>query len=111
MLTIKNPLEKLFDAIDRKENDKVLALMLLLQQTNERGLTPLMDAVLSKNYDAMRLMLRPDANPNQTDADGWSAKSWAVFIQDRTAQRILSKASVLIRSEDVPGVMFSMVSL
>ncbi len=111
MLTIKNPLEKLFDAIDRKENDKVLALMLLLQQTNERGLTPLMDAVLSKNYDAMRLMLRHGANPNQTDVDGWSAKSWAVFIQDRTAQRILSKASVLIRSEDVSGVMFSMVSL
>jgi len=115
MLTIKNPLEKLFDAIDRKENDKVLALIvyapLLLQQTNERGLTPLMDAVLSKNYDAMRLMLRHGANPNQTDMDGWSAKSWAVFIQDRKAQRILSKVSVLTRSDDLSGAVFGVMSL
>jgi len=107
---IKNPKEKLFEAIDAKDNQRVLALIVfhgeMLNAANERGLTPLMDAVISKNYDAMRLLILHGVDVNHRDPDGWTAKSWAIFIQDREAQRILSKASVVSHSDDISGAVF-----
>lgn len=114
-MTIKNPVEKLFMAIDQKDNDKVLALVVydnyILKCKNRNGLTPLMDAVISKNYEAMRLMLLHGANPNQTDEDGWSAKSWAIFIQDKEAQKILSRVSVLSHSDDISGAVLGSMGM
>ena len=80
-LKIENPVEKLFEAIDRGKNDKVLALIVydnrILRCTNRNGLTPLMDAVIGNKYEAMRLLLLHGADANQRDQDGWTAKSWA----------------------------------
>jgi ankyrin repeat protein len=108
-LGIKNPLKKLFASIDNGDLSKILALIVwdnsLLFQTNEKGLTPLMDATIGKKYDVMRLLLLHGANTNQTDNDGWTAKSWAVFIQDKKALKILLRASVLSNTDDVSGAL------
>jgi len=112
---IKNPVPKLFEAIDKGDLEKVLALIVydksILQCTNKNGLTPLMDAVIGKKYDVIRLLLLHGADISQRDQDGWTAKSWAVFIQDKTSQRILSKASVLCQSDDISGVAFGLTAL
>ena len=117
-LNINDPQSKLFAAIDAGNIDKVLALIVyapgLLRCTNGNGLTALMDAVISKEYDIMRLLLRHGANPAQRDQDGWTAYSWAVFIQDKEAQKILSKASrysVVSNSDDISGALFGSVSI
>ena len=86
-LSIKNPLSKLFAAIDKGDSSKILALIVwdksLLVKTNKRGLTPLMDAVIGKKYDVIRLLLLHGADINQRDQDGWTAKSWATFYKTR----------------------------
>ena len=109
------PADQLFSAIDKRDHHKLLALIItdrnLIDHPNSRGLSPLMDATISKNYDAMRLLIQHGANVNALDGDGWTAKSWAVFIQDKTAQRILSKASVLSRSDDISGAAFGLTSI
>lgn len=115
MINIKNSVEKLFTAINADDNDKVLALIVMdksiLTQTNERGLTPLMDAVIGKKYNAMRLMLLHGVNMNQQDQDGWTAKSWAVFIQDKEAQKILAKASVVCNTDNISGALFGSIAI
>jgi len=106
---------KLYTAIARCDHIKLLALIVsnpaLANISGGRKLTPLMDAVLSKNYEAMRLLIRHGADMNRADSDGWTAKSWAIFVQDKTAQRILSKNSVLIRSPHSSGAAFGAMSL
>jgi ankyrin repeat protein len=113
-LSIKSPLKKLFASIDRGDVSKILALIVwdnsLLSQTNEKGLTPLMDATIGKKYDVMHLLLLHGANMSQTDEDGWTAKSWAVFIQDKEALKILSRVSVLSNTDDVSGVVFGLTA-
>ena len=114
-LKIVNPVHKLFEAIDKDDLDKVLALIVydrsILQCTNKNGLTPLMDAVIGKKYDAVRLLLLHGADVNQRDQDGWTAKSWAMFIQDKEAQKILSKASVLSDTDDISGIIFASMAI
>ena len=109
------PANQRFSAIDKRDHHKLLALIItdrnLIDHPNSRGLSPLMDATIRKNYDAMRLLIQHGANVNASDGDGWTAKSWAVFIQDKTAQRILSKASVLSRSDDISGATFGLTSI
>jgi len=117
-IIIKNPLEKLFLAIDTGDTDKVLAMIVyapnLLSFTNRNGLTPLMDATISKQYDIMRLLLLHGANVGQRDRDGWTAYSWAIFIQDMEAQKILSKASrynVVSNSDNISGTVFASMAM
>ncbi len=106
---------RLYTAIAKRDHIKLLALIVsnhtLVNISGGRKLTPLMDAVLSKNYEAMRLLIRHGADVNRIDSDGWTAKSWAIFIQDKTAQRILSKGSVLINTQDTAGAAFGALSL
>jgi len=108
------PADQLFSAIDKRDHHKLLALIITdrnLIDHPSRGLTPLMDATISKNYDAMRLLIQHGANINARDGDGWTAKSWAIFIRDKMAQRILSKASVLSSSDDISGATFGLTSI
>jgi ankyrin repeat protein len=113
--SISNPVEKLFKAIDKEDNEKILALIVyrreILRAVNRNGLTPLMDAVIGKKYDAMRLLLLHGADANQRDQDGWTAKSWAMFIQDKEAQKILSKASVLCNTDDISGMVWGSMGI
>lgn len=116
MLTFnQNLVEELFAAINTDNNERVLALIVtdnrILTQTNERGLTALMDATIGKKYDAMRLLLLHGANVNQQDEDGWTAKSWAVFVQDTEALKILSKTSVLSNTDDISGALFGSLAI
>ena len=113
VMQIKNPLQSLFSAIERDDREKILALAVLYQdiinQKNRQGLTPLMDAVISRKYEIMRLLLLHGAIANIRDHDGWTAYSWAIFIQDKEAQKILSKASrynVVSHSDDISGAIF-----
>lgn len=114
-LTGTTPAEKLYDAIEKRDHQKLIALIItdrsLLEHRNSRGLTPLMDATISKNYDAMRLLIQHGADVNARDEDGWTAKSWAVFIQDREAQRILSKISILSKSDNVSGAALGLTAI
>ena len=61
LVQITNPLQSLFSAIERDDREKILALAVLYQdiinQKNRQGLTPLMDAVIRKKYEIMRLLL------------------------------------------------------
>ncbi len=114
-LKIKNPVEKLFNAIDKGDTEKVLALIVydrsLLQRRNSNGLTPLMDAVIGKQYDVIRLLLLHGADVNQRDQDGWTAKSWAMFIQDKKSQSMLSKISILCDTDDISGALWGSMGL
>jgi ankyrin repeat protein len=70
-----------------------------------------MDAVIGKKYEAMRLLLLHGADINQRDQDGWTAKSWALsFIQDKEAQSILSKTSVLCETDDISGAVWGSIT-
>jgi len=105
--------EDFFDAISNNRHEEISDFIInnqeLLESCNDRGLTPLMHAVASKNHDAMKMLLSNGVNATIADSDGWTAYSWAVFIQDREAQKILSRyTSVLINSRDVSGVVFGM---
>jgi len=105
--------ENFFDAITNNRHEEISDFIInnpeLLESCNDRGLTPLMHAVASKNHDAMKILLSNGANATVADSDGWTAYSWAVFIQDREAQKILSGyTSVLISSCDVNGAVFGM---
>ena len=108
---------QLFSAIEQHDQQKLLALIVLnralIEQSNARGNTPLMDAVIGKNYDAMRLLIQHGAKINRKDCDGWTAYSWAVFVQDREAQKILAKAGRTVAvcdSEDISGAAFGMMA-
>ena len=117
-MQIRNPAQSLFNAIERDDREKVLALVVLYQgianQKNRQGITSLMDAVISKKYEMMRLLLLHGADSKIRDHDGWTAYSWATFIQDKEAQKILSKAlryCVVSNSDDISGAVFGSMTM
>ena len=110
--------ERFSRAIETHDHQKMLAMMVLnpalTEQSDARGVTALMNAVICKNYEAIRLLILHGANINRKDPDGWTAFSWAVFVQDREAQKILSKAGrsvVVSRSDDLSGAMMGTMAL
>jgi len=109
-LNIDNPVERLFKAIDCGDTEQVLALIVydrsILKSKNRNGLTPLMDAVIGKQYDVIQLLLLHEVDVNQRDEDGWTAKSWAIFIQDKKSQSMLSKVSVLCDTDNISGALW-----
>lgn len=73
---------------------------------NSLGLTGLMQAVASRNYKAITLLLQSGIDPNVMDQDGWTAKAWAIFMNDHESLKRLSRISVLTHSlhNDVFGM-------
>lgn len=107
-------LDKIFYAIYTNNNKMLRAYVntyknLFINKVNTCGRTPLIYAVLAKNHYAIRLLLRNGADINYADSDGWTARYWATFIQDKTAQKILSHAAVLCDSEDISGMVLGSI--
>ena len=110
--------ERFSKAIETHDHQKMLAMMVLnpalIEQSDARGVTSLMSAVICKNYEAIRLLILHGADVNRKDPDGWTAFSWAVFVRNREAQKILLRAgrSVAIsRSDDLSGAMVGSMAL
>lgn len=104
-----------FDAI-RTHKQRKLKLILkcypsLIKVKNPLGLNGLMQAVASRNYEAITTLLQFRIDTNVMDEDGWTAKSWAIFMNDHESLNRLSKISVLTHSlhNDVCGM--SMVGI
>ena len=70
-----------FDSIkihDHKKLKRIVALFPhILKSKNPLGLTGLMQAVASRNYDAITYLLNKGVDANVMDKDGWTAKAWA----------------------------------
>lgn len=102
--------EMFFQTICEHNKNTLISLInediTLLSKLNSHNLTPLMSAVASKNYFAIELFLKYGANPNYTDEDGWSALTYAIFINDIKSMSLLKSSKILIDSPDNSGVMF-----
>lgn len=70
----------------------------VMNAKNSLGLTGLMQAVASRNYEAITLLLQSGIDPNVMDQDGWTAKAWAILINDHESLKRLSRISVLTHS-------------
>jgi ankyrin repeat protein len=77
-----------------------------IKSKNTLGLTGLMQAVASRNYDAITYLLNKGINANVMDQDGWTAKAWAVLLDDFESIRRLRGVSVLSHSlhNDLSGL-------
>lgn len=78
----------------------------VLRTKNSLGLTGLMQAVASRNYDAIDHLLAQGIDPNVMDKDGWTAKAWAVFMNDQESLKRLHGLTALTHSihNDVAGL-------
>lgn len=99
-----------FDAI-RMHKQRKLKLILqcypsMINVKNSLGLNGLMQAVASRNYDAIATLLQSGIDPNVMDQDGWTAKAWALLMNDHESLNRLGKISVLTHSlhNDVYGM-------
>ena len=82
-----------------RDHDHKTALSLIenpkfVNRPDERGVTPLMHAVIAKNYNAIDLLLLHGADANAVDEDGWGAKAWAWFLDDKEAMRRIKGLTV-----------------
>ena len=99
-----------FDAIKTNDHKKLKQIVTLfphvLKSKNTLGLTGLMQAVASRNYDAITYLLNKGVDANVMDQDGWTAKAWAVLLDDFESMRRLRGASVLSHSlhNDLSGL-------
>jgi len=99
-----------FDSIkihDHKKLKRIVALFPhILKSKNPLGLTGLMQAVASRNYDAITYLLNKGVDANVMDKDGWTAKAWAVLLNDFESMRRLRGVSVLSHSlrNDLSGL-------
>lgn len=99
-----------FDAIKTKDHKKLKQIARLfprvLKSKNPLGLTGLMQAVASRNYDAITYLLNKGVDANVMDRDGWTAKAWAVLLDDFESMRRLRGVSVLSHSlhNDLSGL-------
>jgi ankyrin repeat protein len=93
-----------FDAIKTHDHKKLKQILRwhphIIKSKNTLGLTGLMQAVASRNYDAITYLLNKGIDPNVMDQDGWTAKAWAVLLNDFESMRRLRGVSVLSHSED-----------
>ncbi len=68
----------LIEAIRDDDGEKIAVLIEsspeLVNKPDERGVAPLMHAVIAKNYEAIDLLLEHGADANAVDEDGWGAK-------------------------------------
>lgn len=91
-----------FDAIKTHNHKKLKQIVTLfphiLKSKNTLGLTGLMQAVASRNYDAITYLLNKGIDPNVIDQDGWTAKAWAVLLNDFESMKRLRGLSVLSHS-------------
>lgn len=69
----------------------------LVNRPDDRGVTPLMHAVIAKNYEAIDLLLEHGADANAVDEDGWGAKAWAWFLNDREAMKRIKGLTVVLK--------------
>lgn len=94
-----------FDAIKTNDHKKLKQIVTLfphiLKSKNTLGLTGLMQAVASRNYDAITYLLNKGIDANVMDRDGWTAKAWAVLLDDLESMRRLRGLSVLSNSPDL----------
>ena len=99
----------IFEAIDTHNMQKLIFIVTSnyksIQSKNENNLTPLMRAVVVKNYGAISYLIRSGIDINAVDNDGWSALSWAVFLKDEEAIKLL-QSSAMIKSNDTSGIAF-----
>jgi ankyrin repeat protein len=91
-----------FDAIKTNNHKKLKQIVTwfphILKSKNTLGLTGLMQAVALQNYDAITYLLNKGADANVMDQDGWTAKAWAVLLNDFESMRRLRGLSVLSHS-------------
>jgi ankyrin repeat protein len=91
-----------FDAIKTHDHKKLKQIVTLfphiLKSKNTLGLTGLMQAVASRNYAAITYLLNKGIDPNVMDQDGWTAKAWAVLLNDFESMKRLRGLSVLSHS-------------
>lgn len=91
-----------FDAIKTNDHKKLKQIVTLfphiLKSKNTLGLTGLMQAVASRNYDAITYLLNKGIDANVMDRDGWTAKAWAVLLNDFESMKRLRGLSVLSHS-------------
>jgi ankyrin repeat protein len=98
-----------FEAIKNYEHKHLNCIVrwfpTILGTKNSLGLTGLMQAVASRNYDAIDCLLAQGIDPNVMDKDGWTAKTWAVFMNDQESLKRLRGLTVLTHSihNDVLG--------
>ena len=78
---------------------------MVLKMQNNLGFTGLMQAVVSKNYDAIDLLLKKGIDSNVLDSDGWSARGWAILMNDYESLKRLRGMGVLTHSlqNDIAG--------
>jgi ankyrin repeat protein len=100
-----------FDAIKTNDHKKLKQIVTsfphILKSKNGFGLTGLMQAVASRNYDAITYLLDKGVDANVMDQDGWTARTWAVLLNDFESMRCLRDVSVLSHSlhNDLSGLV------
>lgn len=112
----KYEIEKLFSAIRKQENNLVISYITagpsLIESVDYRGITPLMQAVAVRNYAVIQYLLQVGVDTSRRDSDGWTARTWATFINDKKAKTILAnKSAILIDSSDNSGAIFGLMAL
>lgn len=94
--------EKYFIAIKEQDDSGLRWIIFLfphvLKARNTLGLTGLMQAVASRNHDAISILLQKGIDPNVMDQDGWTAKAWAILMNDLESLKRLREASILTHS-------------
>lgn len=109
-------LEKMyFDAIKNQKNSRLKKIVFwypkILYVKNELGLTGLMQAVASRNYEAIGMLLKSGIDPDVMDQDGWTAKAWAILMNDYEAMRQLSSIGILTHSSQNNLLGISLVAI
>lgn len=91
-----------FDAIKTHNHSKLKRILKwypqVMKAKNSLGLTGLMQAVASRNYEAITLLLQKGIDPNVMDQDGWTAKAWAILMNDHESLKRLNSIGVLTHS-------------
>lgn len=90
------PEKELFRAIKENDTEKVKEL---IENKDENGLTPLLQAIKNKSIDTVKLLVNAGADVNARDKNGWTSLRWAAKNNAADVAKLLldAKANVDLR--------------
>lgn len=88
---------------NKRQVQKLLSAGINPNMQDENGMTALMQASASGQYDVVKRLLKAGVNQNMQDKDGWTALMWAMRTEKGDVAQLLMLSGADFRLQDKKG--------